>query len=101
MNTKVTASPHGSRAYMFERACYWKDIILCLRCSDFYSGFSLFYLLIKFIVCRFLEPVQVKVHRYWPAKHPANIGTLVVEMTNEMAYDDYTMREIKLTNTKV
>jgi len=41
------------------------------------------------------------VHRYWPAKQPANIGTLVVEMTNEMVYDDYTMREIKLTNTKV
>lgn len=45
--------------------------------------------------------IQVKVHRYWPAKQPANIGTLVVEMTNEMVYDDYTMREIKLTNTKV
>lgn len=40
-------------------------------------------------------------HRYWPAKQPANIGTLVVEMTNEMVYEDYTMREIKLTNTKV
>ena len=40
-------------------------------------------------------------HRYWPAKQPASIGTLVVEMTNEMVYDDYTMREIKLTNTKV
>ncbi|KAJ7369444.1 hypothetical protein OS493_038944 [Desmophyllum pertusum] len=46
------------------------------------------------------ESGKVKVHRYWPAKHPANIGTLVVEMTNEMVYDDYTMREIKLTNTK-
>lgn len=45
--------------------------------------------------------LQVKVHRYWPAKQPANIGTLVVEMTNEMVYEDYTMREIKLTNTKV
>ena len=45
--------------------------------------------------------IQVKVHRYWPAKQPANIGTLVVEMINEMTYDDYTMREIKLTNTKV
>lgn len=45
--------------------------------------------------------IQVKVHRYWPGKQPANIGTLVVEMINEMAYDDYTMREIKLTNTKV
>ena len=40
-------------------------------------------------------------HRYWPGKQPVNIGTLVVEMTNEMAYDDYTMREISLTNTKV
>ena len=40
-------------------------------------------------------------HRYWPAKQPASIGTLVVEMTNEMVYDDYMMREIKLTNTKV
>ena len=40
-------------------------------------------------------------HRYWPGKQPANIGNLVVEMTNEMVYDDYTMREIKLTNTKV
>nr|XP_058941236.1 receptor-type tyrosine-protein phosphatase delta-like [Pocillopora verrucosa] len=46
------------------------------------------------------ESGKVKVHRYWPAKQPANIGTLVVEMTNEMVYEDYTMREIKLTNTK-
>ncbi|XP_044163802.1 receptor-type tyrosine-protein phosphatase delta-like isoform X2 [Acropora millepora] len=46
------------------------------------------------------ESGKVKVHRYWPAKQPANIGNLVVEMTNEMVYDDYTMREIKLTNTK-
>ncbi|XP_068728210.1 receptor-type tyrosine-protein phosphatase delta-like [Montipora capricornis] len=46
------------------------------------------------------ESGKVKVHRYWPAKQPANIGNLVVEMTSEMVYDDYTMREIKLTNTK-
>ncbi|XP_074611675.1 receptor-type tyrosine-protein phosphatase delta-like isoform X2 [Acropora palmata] len=46
------------------------------------------------------ESGKVKVHRYWPAKQPANIGNLVVEMTNEMVYDDYTMRDIKLTNTK-
>ena len=39
--------------------------------------------------------------RYWPGKQPVNIGKLVVEMTNEMVYDDYTMREISLTNTKV
>ena len=45
--------------------------------------------------------IQVKVQHYWPTKQPANIGTLVVEMTSEMAYEDYTMREMKLTNTKV
>ena len=45
--------------------------------------------------------IQVKVHRYWPGKQPANISTLMVEMTSEMVYEDYVMREIKLTNTKV
>ncbi|XP_068728189.1 receptor-type tyrosine-protein phosphatase epsilon-like [Montipora capricornis] len=46
------------------------------------------------------ESGKVKVHRYWPAKQPANIGSLVAEMTNEMSFEDYTMREIKLTNTQ-
>ena len=53
------------------------------------------------LIFPFLVYLKVKVHRYWPGKQPANIGNLVVEMTNEMVYDDYTMREIKLTNTKV
>ena len=58
----------------------------------------------KYVVCFlcFLHMrSQVKVHRYWPAKQPANIGSLVAEMTNEMSFEDYTMREIKLTNTQV
>ena len=43
----------------------------------------------------------MKVHRYWPGKQPENIGTLMAEMTSEMVYEVYVMREIKLTNTKV
>ena len=53
------------------------------------------------IVVMFICLHRLKYTVYWPAKQPANIGTLVVEMTNEIIYDDYTMREIKLTNTKV
>jgi len=52
------------------------------------------------MLSRETEKGKVKVHRYWPGKHPASIGTLVVEMTNEMSFEDYIMREIKITNTQ-
>ena len=41
------------------------------------------------------------IDRYWPGKHPASISTLVVEMTSETSFEDYTMGEIKITNTQV
>lgn len=44
---------------------------------------------------------QVKVHRYWPGKAPTAIANLVVEMTQEKTFDDYIMREFKVTNTGV
>ena len=45
--------------------------------------------------------LQVKVHRYWPGKQPTSIGNIVLEMTNEATYEDYVMREFKLTSTTV
>ncbi len=48
-----------------------------------------------------LTLLQIKVHRYWPNKAPAVIGDLMVELMNEQKFDEYMLREFKLTNTKV
>ncbi|XP_048587479.1 hemicentin-2 isoform X1 [Nematostella vectensis] len=47
-----------------------------------------------------MESGKVKVHRYWPGKQPTSIGNLVVEMLHDKQFDDYIMREFKVTNTK-
>ncbi|XP_046841964.1 titin-like isoform X3 [Xenia sp. Carnegie-2017] len=47
-----------------------------------------------------MESGRVKVHRYWPNKAPAVIGDLMVELMSEQTFDEYILRELKLTNTK-
>ena len=41
-------------------------------------------------------------HHYWPDRQPRPLGgKLVVEMTNEATYDDYIVRDFRVTNTEV
>ncbi|XP_028413448.1 tyrosine-protein phosphatase Lar-like isoform X5 [Dendronephthya gigantea] len=47
-----------------------------------------------------MESGRIKVHRYWPNKAPAVIGDLMVELMGEQKYEEYILREFKLTNTK-
>ncbi|CAB4003337.1 partial, partial [Paramuricea clavata] len=47
-----------------------------------------------------MESGRIKVHRYWPNKAPAVIGDLMVELMSEQKFEEYMLREFKLTNTK-
>lgn len=82
----------SARLYLFQEGALI-TVEICMVSHAFISFYQ--YLTSKSVY------IQVKVHRYWPGKQPANISTLMVEMTSEMVYEDYVMREIKLTNTKV
>ena len=82
----------SARLYLFQEGALI-TVKICMVSHAFISLYQ--YLTSKSVY------IQVKVHRYWPGKQPANISTLMVEMTSEMVYEDYVMREIKLTNTKV
>ena len=83
---------YSVRLYLFLEGVFI-TVKVCMVSNTFISFYQ--YLTSKSVY------LQVKVHRYWPGKQPANISTLMVEMTSEMVYEDYVMREIKLTNTKV
>ena len=76
------------------------DLSIGVTCSKYYFLIG-YEASCRIPTCLTTLCVQVKVHRYWPGKHPANISTLMAEMTNETVYEDYILREIKLTNTKV
>lgn len=44
---------------------------------------------------------QVKCHRYWPSDGTRIFGNVLVELTEEVSYPDYVMRQFSLTHTEV
>ena len=44
---------------------------------------------------------QAKVYPYWPQEFPLQCADLVIGKTNVLIYDNYIVRELKVTNAKV
>ena len=44
---------------------------------------------------------QAKVYPYWPQEFPLQCADFIIGKTNVSIYDNYIVRQLKVTNTKV
>ena len=49
----------------------------------------------------FFPVFKVKVNCYWPKEGSTQIGNWIIEVLSTVVYNDYTLRELKLTNSEV